>query len=174
MTLAPLLLRATVGATFVVHGTQKLFGWFGGRGPDGAGQYFESLGMRHGRRQALAAGATEAGCGALLIAGLATPAAATGLTAVMITALRTAIWKDGIKPATGEFQVLLAAAALALADQGPGPWSLDAALGQERTGPAWALAALAAGAAGSTVAIAAGRQGATSPAPAPSGGEQEP
>ena len=167
MKLAPLLLRATVGATFVVHGTQKLFGWFGGYGPDGTGQFFESLGLRPGRRQALAAGATEASCGALLIAGLATPAAAGGLTAVMITALRTAIWKDGVKPATGEFEVVLAAAALALAEQGPGPWSLDAALGQERTGPGWALAALTAAGAGSTLAIAAGRRQPAPPAPAP-------
>ena len=51
--------------------------------------------------------------------GLATPAAAAGLTGVMLTALRTAIWKDGIKPATGEFEVLLATAALALAETGP-------------------------------------------------------
>jgi putative oxidoreductase len=170
MKLAPLLLRTTVGATFVVHGTQKLFGWFGGYGPDGTGEFFESLGLRPGRRQALAAGATEAGCGALLACGLATPAAASGLTAVMVTALRTAIWKDGIKPATGEFEVLLAAVALALAEQGPGPWSLDAALGRERTGPGWALAALAAGTAGSTLAIAAGRRAPA--AAAPSGGAQ--
>ena len=170
MKLAPLLLRATVGGTFVVHGTQKLFGWFGGHGLDGTGQFFESVGLRPGRRQALAAGCTEAACGALLAAGGATPAAASGLTAVMLTALRTVVWKDGIKPATGEFEVLLAAAALALAEQGPGPWSLDAALGQERTGPGWALAALAAGAAGSTWAIAAGRR---SPAPPPSGDAQQ-
>jgi putative oxidoreductase len=173
MKLAPLLLRATVSATFLVHGTQKLFGWFGGYGPEGTGQFFESLGLRPGRRHAIAAGASEAGCGALLAVGLATPAAAGGLTAVMITALRTAVWKDGIKPATGEFELLLAVATLVLAEQGPGPWSLDAALGQERTGPRWALAALAAGAAGSSLAIAAGRRAATSPAPAPSGDEQQ-
>jgi putative oxidoreductase len=146
------VLRATLGGTFVVHGTQKLFGWFGGHGLDGTGQFFESVALRPGRRQAHAAGCTEAGCSALLAAGGATPAAASGLTAVMSTALRTVVWKDGIKPATGEFEVLLAAAALALAEQGPGPWSLDAALGQERTGPGWARAALAAGAAGSTFA----------------------
>jgi putative oxidoreductase len=164
MKLAPLLLSATVGATFVVHGTQKLFG---GPGPDGTGAVFESLGLRPGRRQALAAGCTEAGCGTLLAVGLATPAAASGLMAVMITALRTAIWKDGVKPATGEFEVVLAAAALALAEQGPGPWSLDAALGQERTGPGWALAALTAAGTGSTLAIAAGRRQPAPPAPAP-------
>jgi putative oxidoreductase len=158
MQLGPLLLRAGVAGVFVVHGPQKLFGWFGGYGPDGTGQFFESLGLRPGKRNALAAGATETAGAILLALGLATPVAAAGLTAVMITALRTAIWKDGIKPATGELEVLLAASGLALADSGPGPWSLDAALGIERSGPGWALAALAAGAVGSTLMIEAGRR----------------
>jgi len=158
MQLGRLLLRAVVGEVFVVHGTQKLFGWFGGYGPAGTGQFFESVGLRPGRRNAVAAGVTETTGGVLIAAGLATPAAAAGLTAVMITALRTVIWKDGIKPATGEFEMLLAAAALALADIGPGPWSLDAALGRERHGLGWALAALGAGAAGSAMAIEAGRR----------------
>src|SRR5215218_7786961 len=148
MQLGRLLIRATVGEVFFVHGTQKVFGWFGGYGPEGTGQFFESLGLRPGKRNALAAGVTETTSGILLALGLATPVAAAGLTAVMITALRTAIWKDGIKPATGEFEVLLAAASLALADIGPGPLSLDAARGRERSGPAWALAALGAGAGG--------------------------
>src|SRR3954468_2815685 len=158
MDLGRLLLRLTIGTTFAVHGSQKLFGWFGGYGPDGTGQFFESLGLRPGKRHAVAAGATEAGCGVLIAAGLATPAAAAGLTAVMITALRTAVWKDGVKPATGEFEVLLADAALALAAIGPGAMSRDPPLGRERKGPGWALAALAAGAAGSTAAIEIGRR----------------
>jgi putative oxidoreductase len=161
-----LLLRATLGTVFVVHGTQKLFGWFGGFGPDGTGQFFESLGLRPGRRHAVMAGVTEVGSGILMAAGAATPAAAAGLTGVMITALRTVIWKDGVRPATGEFEVLLAAAALALADEGPGPWSVDAALGQERTGAPWALGALAAGAIGSGLVLAGRRSGSTAPAPA--------
>ena len=167
MQLGRLLLRATVGGVFVVHGTQKLFGWFGGYGPDGTAQFFESLGLRPGRRNALAAGVTETTGGVLITLGLATPAAAAGLTAVMITALRTAVWKDGVKPATGEFEVLLAAAALALTDIGPGPWSLDAALGRERRGPGWALAALGAAAAGSAMAIEAGRRQPQPPAEPP-------
>jgi putative oxidoreductase len=76
----------------------------------------------------------------------------------MITALRAAVWKDGIKPATGEHEVLLAAAALALTETGPGEPSLDSALGSERKGPGWVLAGLAAGAAGSAIAIAIGRK----------------
>lgn len=54
------LLRLTVGSVFVVHGTQRLFGWFGGSGPDGTGQFFESLGLQPGRPQALLAGTIEA------------------------------------------------------------------------------------------------------------------
>ncbi len=151
MNLGRLVLRLVIGGTFFVHGTQKLFGWFGGYGPDGTGQFFESVGLRPGRKHAVAAGATEASCGALMAAGLATPAAAAGLTAVMITALRTVIWKDGVKPATGEFELALAAGALALAETGPGSPSLDRALGFEHRGSGWVLAAAAAGAAGSTL-----------------------
>jgi putative oxidoreductase len=164
MDLGRLLLRLTIGGTFFVHGTQKLFGWFGGYGPDGTGQFFESLGLRPGRRNAIAAGATETGGGVLIALGLATPLAAAGLSAVMITALRTAVWNAGIKPATGEHEVLLAAAALALTETGPGAPSLDAALGAERRGIGWMLAALGAGAAGSAMAIQRGRQQPAAPA----------
>jgi putative oxidoreductase len=158
MDLGRLALRLTIGGTFFVHGTQKLFGWFGGYGPDGTGQFFESLGLRPGRENALAAGATEAGGGALVALGLATPLAAAGLSSVMITALRTAVWNEGFKPATGEHEVLLAVAALALTETGPGAPSLDDALGIERRGTGWVLAALGAGAAGSAIAISRARQ----------------
>lgn len=157
MDLGRLLLRITVGGTFFVHGTQKLFGWFGEGGAEETGQFFESVGLPPGRRHAVAAGATETGCGLLLAAGLATPFAAAGLSAVMITALRTVIWREGVKPATGELETLLGVAALSLADTGPGAWSLDSALGLERRGLGWMLAALGAGAAGSALAVEAGR-----------------
>ena len=154
MNLGRLALRLTIGGTFFVHGTQKLFGWFGGYGPDGTGQFFESLGLRPGRENALAAGATEAGGGALIALGLATPLAAAGLSSVMITALRTAVWNEGFKPATGEHEVLLAAAALALAE--------------EKNGTGWALAALGAGAAGSAIAVSRARKQPAVEAPTPS------
>jgi putative oxidoreductase len=166
MDLGRLALRLTIGGTFFVHGTQKLFGWFGGYGPDGTGQFFESLGLRPGKRNAVAAGATETGGGMLIALGLATPVAAAGLSAVMITALRTAVWREGIKPATGEHEVLLAAAAAALTETGPGAPSLDSALGLERSGLGWTLAALSAGAVGSAMAISMGRRQLAAPAPA--------
>src|SRR6187455_1080009 len=133
------LVRATVGSIFVEHGTQKLFGWFGGHGPDGTGQFFESIGLRPGRRHALAAGAAEAGGGALLAAGLATPAATGSLAAVMLTAIRKVHLQNGPWVTSGgyEYPAVLLATLVALAQLGPGSWSLDAALGTERKGMRW-------------------------------------
>ena len=145
MKIGRLLLRLAVGGFFVGHGTQKLFGWFGGNGLKGTAEGFEQLGLRPGKVHATAAGVTEAGGGALLVAGLETPLAATLLTATMITAIRTVHVKNGPWATNGgyEYNVVLIAAALALAEVGPGPLSLDAARGHERAGPGWALAALA-------------------------------
>jgi putative oxidoreductase len=158
--LGRLLLRVTVGSIFVEHGTQKLFGWFGGHGPDGTGQFFESIGLRPGRKHAIAAGVAEAGGGTLLALGLATPAAAAALGSVMVTALRTVVWRDGIKVGTGGYELLLLANAAAVADLGPGRFSLDALVGLERRGARWAVLALGGAVAGSAIAIAAGRRGA--------------
>src|SRR6188768_1139416 len=129
MNFARFLLRVVIGGFFVGHGTQKLFGWFDGHGLAATGQFFESIGLRPGRRHAVAAGAAEAGGGALLALGLATPAAAASLGTVMVTALRTVVWRDGVKVGTGGYELLLLANAVALADLGPGKLSLDALLG---------------------------------------------
>jgi putative oxidoreductase len=158
MQLGRVLLRVTVGSIFLEHGTQKLFGWFGGHGPDGTGEFFESIGLRPGRRNAIAAGAAEAGGGVMLGLGLATPLAAASLASVMLTALRTAVWRDGFKTGKGGYEVLLLVSALALAESGPGPWSLDALLTSERHGVGWAAGALAAAAAGSTLAVVLGKR----------------
>jgi putative oxidoreductase len=168
MDIGRLLLRVTVGSIFVEHGTQKLFGWFGGHGPDGTGQFFESLGLRPGRRNAIAAGAAEAGGGLMLVLGLATPLAAASVASVMLTALRTAIWREGIKTGEGGYEMLLLVSALALAESGPGPRSVDALLRSERRGVGWAAAAFVAAAAGSTAAVAFGKR-----QPAPTGEDRQ-
>ena len=64
MKLLVLIARVLIGGLFIGHGTQKLFGWFGGYGPDGTGGFFESLGIRPDRQHAVAAGATETASGA--------------------------------------------------------------------------------------------------------------
>jgi putative oxidoreductase len=150
MKIARLLLRLIVGGLFVRHGTQKLFGWFGGHGLDATAQAFDHLGIRPGRRNAIAAGVAEAGGGAALALGLATPLAASGLTATMLTAINRAHLKNGPWVTNGgyEYNLVLIAAVLALAETGPGKLSLDAGLGLEKSGPGWALAALAGGVAG--------------------------
>ncbi|HEY5387068.1 MAG TPA: DoxX family protein [Thermoleophilia bacterium] len=151
-----LLLRLVIGGLFIGHGTQKLFGWFGGSGLEATAQGFESLGLAPGRRNALAAGIAETAGGASLALGLATPLAAAGLISVMVTAVRTLHWKNGPWSTNGgyEYNAVLIAALLGLAEAGPGQWSLDHALGRERSGLIWLIAALAAGTAGSLSATA--------------------
>jgi putative oxidoreductase len=149
-----LLLRLTIGGLFAGHGLQKLAGWFGGHGPEGTGAFFEQVGLRPGRAQAVAAGAAELGGGTLLALGLATPMAAATLTAVMANAVRHVHGAKGPWNQDGgwELHAIVVAALALLAETGPGPLSLDAALGVELRGTPAALAALAAGAAGAVAA----------------------
>ena len=157
MGLFRLLARTTIGLLFVGHGTQKLFGWFGGGGPEGTGQFFEQVGLRPGRRYALAAGAAEAGGGLCFALGAATPLAAAALSGSMITAIKTVHWEKGVWVSGGgyEYNLVLLAAVFGLTENGPGELSLDGLLGKSRWGTFWALAALAAGAAGSAAVLAA-------------------
>ena len=165
MKIGRLILRLAVGGFFVGHGTQKLFGWFGGGGLEKTGQMFENgLGLRPGRRHALAAGAAEAGGGALLVLGAATPIGASLITATMITAMQRVHFSKGpwITDGGYEYNVVLIAAVLALAETGPGSPSVDVARGSKAYGPGWAALALALGILG-----AAGAHAADEMAPAP-------
>jgi putative oxidoreductase len=142
------LLRATIGSFFVGHGTQKLFGWFGGDGPKATSENFESAGLRPGRAHAVLADAEETSGGALLAAGVATPAAAGALSAVMLTAIRTVHSSKGpwVRNGGYEYPVVMLAALFELAGAGPGRLSLDAPFRRERRGTRWAFAELAAAA----------------------------
>jgi putative oxidoreductase len=150
MKIGRLLLRLTVGSLFFGHGTQKLFGWFGGHGLDATANMFDSIGMRPGNRNAIAAGVAEAGGGAGIALGLATPLSAATLTSVMLTAINRVHLKNGPWSTNGgyEYNIVLIAAVLTLVEVGPGELSFDHLLGNERSGPGWTLAALALGVAG--------------------------
>jgi putative oxidoreductase len=150
MKIGRLLLRLTVGSLFFGHGTQKLFGWFGGHGLDATANMFDSIGMRPGNRNAIAAGVAEASGGAGIALGLATPLSAATLTSVMLTAINRVHLKSGPWVTNGgyEYNIVLIAAVLTLVEVGPGELSLDHLLGNERTGPSWTLVALALGVAG--------------------------
>ena len=95
MSLGLLILRLVVGLSLAAHGTQKLFGWFGGYGLKGTGQFLEQLGFRPGRLQALQAGLAETLGGLFLAAGFLTPAAAAAVVAVMLVAAVSVHLKNG-------------------------------------------------------------------------------
>jgi putative oxidoreductase len=176
MGLFRLLTRITIGLLFIGHGTQKLFGWFGGGGPAKTGEFFEEVGLRPGRRNALVSGTAEAGGGLLLAAGAATPAASAALSGSMITAIKTVHWQKGIWSTAGgyEYNLVLLAAMFGLTENGPGRLSIDGALGKSRWGTTWALAALAAGALGSAAVAASTRAPERDDSEDPSGEEPAP
>jgi putative oxidoreductase len=149
------ILRAVIGLLFMGHGLQKLAGWFGGHGPEGTGQFFESVGLRPGKRHAISAGAAETTGGALLALGFLTPLAAALLTGSMTTAVKTVHIDKGPWVAEGgwEYNAVLVAALFAITEAGPGRASLDHKLGINLSGPVWAIAALAAGAGGAAAVL---------------------
>ena len=95
MSVGLLILRLVVGLGLAAHGAQKLFGWFGGYGIAGTGQFLEGLGFRPGRLHAVQAGLAELIGGLLLAAGFLTPLGAAALVAVMLVAAVSVHFKGG-------------------------------------------------------------------------------
>jgi len=147
-------LRGIVGPLFIGHGTQKLFGWFGGYGPEATGGAFESMGLRPGKRHAMAAGVAETAGGALLTLGALTPVASALISGVMTTAIRKAHIKNGPWVTNGgyEYNLALIGLSAALVETGPGRPSVDDAAFPRLKGGALALLSVAAGAVGSYLA----------------------
>jgi putative oxidoreductase len=170
MEIGRLAARAVIGGLFIGHGTQKLFGWFGGPGLSGTEQMMGALEMRPTKANAIAAGVSETAGGALLVLGAATPAAAASLIGTMATAIHKVHRPNGPWVAQGgwEYNAVLIAALTALIDAGPGDLSVDALAGRDEWGPAWALGGLAVGGAAAALAVMLGRQGASSSDTAPS------
>jgi putative oxidoreductase len=166
MSIGLLILRLVVGLTLAAHGAQKLFGWFGGYGVAGTGQFMEQLGFRPGRLHAAQAGLAELLGGLFLAAGFLTPAAAAALVAVMLVAAVSVHVKKGFFAHNGgyEYTLVLGGAALGLAFTGPGALSLDQALGISLSGETWGLAALAAGLIGGVLPLIARRPAPTATA----------
>jgi putative oxidoreductase len=160
-----LLLRVFVGLSFFAHGTQKLFGWWGGYGPQGTGGFFASQGFRWGVPMAVLAGLTEAAGGLLLAAGLVTPLACAMIAIVMLNAIFSVTVKRAFM-AGSELELTYLVIVIALATTGPGRFSLDRAIGwdDDISGLWWGVAALAAAAVVSFVTLTTMR---TKPAPAP-------
>lgn len=132
--LAPLgypLIRVTAGLLLMPHGAQKLFGWFGGYGLAGTGQYFaDTLGMEPGYLFALVAGLIEFFGGLALVLGLLTRPAALAVAAFLAVALTFHIPNGFFWTAGGiEYPLMWALVALAIFFRGGDRFSLDARLG---------------------------------------------
>jgi putative oxidoreductase len=125
------IVRFVFGALMAAHGSQKLFGWFGGYGLAGTGAFFEGLGFRPGPFFAAVAGLAETLGGLLLAVGLFEPVGAMAVIAVMIVAIGSVHWRHGLFATTNgvEVPLLYASAATALILIGPGAYSLDAIFG---------------------------------------------
>src|ERR1700682_948015 len=127
MDLGLLILRLAIGGTVAAHGAQKLFGWFGGGGIRGTGAFFEKIGFRPGHVHASLAGLAEFVGGLLLALGFLTAAGSALVVSVMLTAVISVHLPNGFFVTKGgfEYNLALAALAVALAFTGPGAYSLD-------------------------------------------------
>ncbi|MGV9346702.1 DoxX family protein [Streptomyces spiralis] len=120
-----LIVRVVLGLTVAAHGAQKLFGWFGGGGLKGTGQFFTMSGYPSGETMAAIAGLSETLGGLGLVLGLLTPLAGAAVLGTMINALAVK-WGGGFFAPQGvEYEVLLTAGAAGLALTGPGRIAAD-------------------------------------------------
>jgi putative oxidoreductase len=156
-----LLLRVVVGLTLAAHGTQKLFGWFGGHGPRDTAGFFAQLGFRWATAMAILAGAAET-AGVLFALGFLTPFAALGMAIVMLVSIVTVHLEKGFWATNGgyEFNLALLTVAIAVAATGPGRFSIDRALAWDDNlrGLWWGVGVAAATAAIGFVVLTLGRR----------------
>ncbi|SDT36658.1 DoxX family protein [Pseudomonas granadensis] len=124
------VLRIVVGVIFAAHGSQKLFGLFGGYGLAGTAQWMESIGLTPGYLMATLAGGTEFFAGLALIIGLLTRPAALGLAFLSLVAIFSVHIGNGLFMANNgyEFALALLAGSIAVLIEGAGRLSADRAI----------------------------------------------
>jgi putative oxidoreductase len=124
--MALLIARVALGAVFLAHGINHIYG--GGK-IEGTGRWFDSLGMRPGILHAWMASLVEIGAGGLLVLGLLTPLAGAGVVGVMLVAWITNHRGNGFfifRPGEGwEYVMVLTAMGVVVGTIGPGQWSID-------------------------------------------------
>ena len=124
------VLRVLVGIIFAAHGSQKLFGLFGGYGLAGTAQYMDSIGLHPGYLMATLAGGTEFFAGLALIIGLLVRPAALGLTFLSLVAIFSVHISHGLFMANNgyEFALALLGGSIAVLIEGAGKLSADRAI----------------------------------------------
>lgn len=128
-----LALRIPIGIIFMAHGAQKLFGWFGGYGLEGTGQWMASIGLNPGVLMAFLAGSGEFFGGLFILLGLLTRPAALVLSLTMLVAIFAVHFENGLFLANNgyEFGLALLAASVSLALSGAGKMALDNLMNQK-------------------------------------------
>lgn len=130
---APLLIRIPLGLIFLAHGSQKLFGLFGGSGLTNTFRIFEEK-MGIPPIFTLLAILAEFGGGLGVLTGFLTRLSAAGITSVMAVAIYKVHWANGFfintycLPGKGhgiEFPLALLGMAVYLVVTGGGKWSVD-------------------------------------------------
>lgn len=121
------LLRVVAGLTFAAHGAQKLFGWFGGYGLEGVGQWMESIGITPGYLMAALAGSAEFFGGLALVVGLLVRPAALSLLVAMLVAMFAVHWPNGFFITNNgyEYALILGVISAVLMIEGAGKLSVD-------------------------------------------------
>lgn len=142
-----LILRFAVGGTFVAHGLQIVFGFWGGPGIGGFAVALDGFGYTQTTALAWVAGIGAFAGGALVVLGLLTPLAASGLVALMINTVWLKIgggfFIDSQAGAGAvELDVVLGMAALALVLTGPGHIALDNGRAWHRRPASWGVLAM--------------------------------
>lgn len=120
-----LVLRLALGLTMAAHGSQKLFGWFGGGGLAGTGKGFEAMGFPAPDAMALVAGLAEGLGGLALALGLLTPLAGAALFGTLLNILATRWTGQFFAPKGFEYELLLTAGVAAITLTGPGRYAAD-------------------------------------------------
>lgn len=132
-TIAPAIIRVITGITLAAHGAQKLFGWFGGYGLEGTGQWMGSIGLEPGFLMALLAGSAEFFGGLFLVIGLLTRPAALAAAFTMLVAIVVVHLGNGFFMANNgyEFGLALLAMSASLIFSGAGKYSVDNLLSEK-------------------------------------------
>ena len=133
-----LVLRLTLGAVFLPHGLQKVFGCFGGYGFSATMGFFTGTMHIPALFAFLAIMAEFAGALGLIL-GLFTRVAAFGIASVMAVAIATVHFANGFfmnwggkQPGEGfEYHLLAIGIAVALMIRGGGLWSVDRAVAKK-------------------------------------------
>lgn len=126
MSLGLLIIRLAVGLTLAGHGTQKLFGWFGGYGLKGTGSWMSSIGLKPGITFALLAGSAELAGGLLFSVGHWLYVAAVLIVLTMLGAIASIHFRFGfwVRQNGMEYNIIMIAVSVGLALVGAGEYKL--------------------------------------------------